>query len=68
MIPKGLKDELERWIDEKKYGHLQINFSGGRIMNMNRVESVRVDPVGYITTSFGASTQSTNDPKVSKLE
>jgi hypothetical protein len=35
---------------------------------MNRVESVRVDPVGYITTSLSGNTQSTNDPKVSKLE
>jgi hypothetical protein len=68
MIPKGLKDELERWIQEKKYGHIQINFSNGKILNVNRVDSMRVDPVGYITISSISTTQTTNDPKVSKLE
>jgi len=42
-IPKQLLDEVNRWIDEKRYGHLQINFSAGKIVNVNRVESIKVD-------------------------
>lgn len=43
MIPKKLLDEIERWIKEGRYGHLQINFSGGKIVNVNRVESIKVE-------------------------
>lgn len=43
MIPKKLLDEIQRWITEGRYGHLQINFSGGKIVNVNRVESIKVD-------------------------
>ena len=39
-------DEIERWIQEKRFGHLQINFSEGRIVNVNRVESVKVTLLG----------------------
>lgn len=43
MIPKKLLEEILRWMNEGKYGHLQINFSAGKIVNVNRVESVKVD-------------------------
>jgi hypothetical protein len=43
MIPKKLLEEINRWIDEKRYGNLQINFSGGKIVNVNRTESIKVD-------------------------
>ena len=43
MIPKKLLDEIARWIREGRYGHLQINFSDGKIVNINRVQSVKVD-------------------------
>lgn len=43
MIPKLLLDEISRWILEKRYGNLQINFSGGKIVNVNRFESIKVD-------------------------
>lgn len=43
MIPKKLLDEIRRWISEKRYGNLQINFAGGRIVNVNRHESIKVD-------------------------
>ena len=43
MIPKKLKDEIERWQLEHKFGSLQINFQDGRIMNVNRVETIKVD-------------------------
>ena len=43
MIPKKLIDEINRWINEGRYGHLQINFSGGKIVNVNRTESIKVD-------------------------
>lgn len=43
MIPKKLLDEINRWISEGRYGHLQINFAAGKILNVNRVESVRIE-------------------------
>ena len=42
MIPRKLTQEIERWITEGKFGHLQINFSGGKIVNVNRVESIKI--------------------------
>jgi hypothetical protein len=43
MIPQKLLDEISRWIRDKKYGNIQINFSGGKIVNVNRTESFKVD-------------------------
>ena len=43
MIPKRLTDEIIRWMDEKRYGSLQINFQEGKIVNVNRVESIKVE-------------------------
>jgi hypothetical protein len=43
MIPKKLLDEINRWITEKRYGNLQINFSCGKIVNVNRNESIKID-------------------------
>lgn len=43
MIPPKLTDEISRWIKEKKYGNIQINFSGGKIVNVNRTESFKVE-------------------------
>jgi len=61
MIPKKLLEEINRWIDDKRYGNLQINFSGGKIVNVNRTESIKVDmlvniPNGTITISESGST------------
>jgi len=53
LVPKKLIEEIERWIGEKKFGHLQINFSEGRIVNVNRVESIRLTMIG---TSIGEAT------------
>lgn len=53
MIPKRLKDEIEDWIENKKYGNIQINFSAGKIVNYNVTQSLRVeftgDGIGAIT-------------------
>jgi hypothetical protein len=46
LVPKKLIEEIERWITEKRYGNLQINFTEGRIVNVNRVESVKVTFLG----------------------
>lgn len=46
MIPKKVLDEISYWIDNGKYGNLQINFSGGKIVNVNRAESVKVEMLG----------------------
>lgn len=43
MIPKSLLDEIKRWIIEKRYGNIQINFQGGKIVNVNRVESIKIE-------------------------
>lgn len=51
MIPKKLIDEINLWITEKRYGNLQINFAGGKIVNVNRAESVKVECLGSIVTS-----------------
>ena len=48
MIPRKLLDEIEYWIAEKKFGHIQINFSDGRIVNINRTESLKVSNLGTI--------------------
>ena len=45
MIPPKLRDKIERWIREKKYGNIQINFSGGKIVNVNRTESFKVEVI-----------------------
>jgi hypothetical protein len=45
MIPPKLTAEIERWIQEKKYGNIQINFSGGKIVNVNRTESFKVEVI-----------------------
>jgi len=62
LIPKRLKEEIEEWMSKGRYGHLQINFSGGKIVNVNRVESLKVEFIGNIA---GVTVTSiTNDPKV----
>lgn len=45
MIPKKLLDEIKKWIDEGRYGNIQINFSGGKIVNYNITQSLKVDLV-----------------------
>ena len=45
MIPPKLTSEIERWIKDKKYGNIQINFSGGKIVNVNRTESFKVEVI-----------------------
>jgi hypothetical protein len=56
MIPKKLVDEINRWISEGRYGNLQINFAGGKILNVNRVESIKIDMIvsndTHITSSL----------------
>lgn len=42
MIPRRLVQEIEDWAKNKRYGHLQINFAEGKIVNVNRVESFKV--------------------------
>jgi len=45
LIPKRLVDEIERWLSEKRYGSIQINFSGGKIINYNITQSLKVDMI-----------------------
>ena len=46
MIPKKLLDEIKLWITESRYGSIQINFSAGKIVNMNINHSVKVESIG----------------------
>lgn len=48
MIPKKVLEEINKWIDEKRYGNLQINFAGGKIVNVNRVESLKIEAIGIM--------------------
>lgn len=54
MIPKKLLEEINKWIQEKRYGNIQINFAGGKIVNVNRAESVKVDMLGTDPSSLDA--------------
>ena len=54
MIPARLRDEIETWMREGRYGHLQVNFANGKIVNVNRVESIRMDII--IPTFSGSNT------------
>lgn len=62
MIPRKLLDEINRWISEKKYGNLQINFSGGKILNVNRYESIKVEMLASGTESSASATLSSSIP------
>ena len=42
MIPKPLLDEINRWMVEGRYGNIQINFSGGKIVNYNITQSLKI--------------------------
>ena len=64
MIPRRLVQEIEIWIREAKFGNLQINFVGGRITNINRTESLKVESLGNNVSA----TFSTNVPQDGKLE
>lgn len=61
MIPKKLLDEIGRWMSERKYGNIQINFADGKIVNVNRVESIKVEmlftnnPEANISTLMGTN-------------
>ena len=65
MIPPKLTEEIERWIREKKYGNIQVNFSGGKIVNVNRTESFKVEviwvdaPKSPATVEFSLAGKST---------
>jgi len=43
LIPKKLLNEIQLWMDEGRYGRIQINFSGGKIINYNITQSLKVD-------------------------
>jgi len=64
LIPKGLLDEIRRWIKEGLYGHLQINFSGGKIMSVNRVQTCKVEML-IITTNVDSNGQLAGDANIS---
>lgn len=61
MIPARLRDEIEGWMKDGKYGHLQINFANGKIINVNRVESIRMEV--RIDTFSGSNTTVTGNDK-----
>lgn len=48
QIPKKLQEEISRWIDERRYGNLQINFQDGKIVNINVSQSIKVEAIGIV--------------------
>lgn len=65
MVPVKLTQEIERWMREGKYGHLQVNFANGKIVNVNKFESIRIDvTISQANTTFnetGAHSPDTNN-------
>lgn len=61
MIPKKLLEEIKRWMDEGRYGNIQINFSGGKIVNYNITQSLKVDLVVYNSSDTKASAIASSD-------
>ena len=59
MIPKKLLDEIGRWMDEKRYGSLQINFQEGKIVNLNINQSLKLEStfVGKVELIKSSSVQ-----------
>jgi len=58
VIPKKVFDEITRWQKEKKYGNIQLNFSKGRIFNINLVESFKVNEATIETTDSSTTVAS----------
>lgn len=68
MIPSRLREEIETWMREKKYGHLQLNFAGGKILNVNRTESIKIEFLGNVGSVSAEFSSSTDIPQDEKLE
>jgi len=66
MIPRKLTQEIERWIRESKFGNLQINFVGGKITNVNRTESLKVECIGNAESISANSTNVSEDVNLEK--
>ena len=64
-VPRKLLDELESWITLRKFGSLHINFQDGKIVNVNRVESIKVDMLGgHDSVESISASISTNTPMI----
>ena len=62
MIPKKLLSEIQKWMDEGRYGNIQINFSGGKIVNYNITQSLKIDLIFTNSPDTKVSTVSTIAP------
>jgi len=61
-IPERLTLEIIRWMEDKRYGHLQINFMNGKITNINRVESIKVESAGNFIGDVKVSSELSTSP------
>ena len=61
MIPKRLLEEIKRWMDEGRYGNIQINFSAGKIVNYNITQSLKVDLIFTNNPEFKVSATSSQE-------
>jgi len=68
MIPKVVLSELERWIQEKRYGSLQFHFRAGKIENYSRVDCILVNKKNWTLSAPTSTSTSTSVPKDNKLE
>jgi len=49
-------------MEDKRYGHLQINFMNGKITNINRVESIKVESAGNFIGDVKVSSELSTSP------
>lgn len=45
-LPVWVAKELEEWFEAEKYGFIQLNTQAGKIININKHETVKEAPQG----------------------
>ena len=41
QVPNWVVTEIVKWIEEEKYGYIQLNTQKGQIININKHETVK---------------------------
>lgn len=55
MIPDWVREIVENWIKEGRYGYLQLNTQAGTIINVNKHETIKAPPSAKTGGSSGSS-------------
>ena len=40
-LPEWIEKELQEWVDEKRFGYIQLNMQAGKIVNINKHETLK---------------------------